>query len=105
MMMNCFCGMVDQWKVYFKPGLLSELFTIPNLQHTARSVSACAEPELSINWIKFCSSDNHYTTVPHCQRSIYAIRFGLSFAAVRYMSQNFLTISAGIEFHQLAQIC
>ena len=48
---------------YFLPGPLSEIFTIANIQHTAKRISTCAEPEFRLSWIKLCSSDKHFTTV------------------------------------------
>ena len=64
MMMNCFCGMVDQRKAepYFQPGLLSEIVTIANLRHATSRVWTCAESEFRLWWMKLYSSDNHYTT-------------------------------------------
>ena len=50
---------------YFQPWPLSEILTIANLRHASRRVWACAEPEFRLSWMKFCSSDNHYTTAPH----------------------------------------
>ena len=49
---------------YFQPWPLSEILTIANLRHASRRVWACAEPEFRLSWMKFCSSDNHYTTAP-----------------------------------------
>ena len=57
LLMNCFCGMVDQRKAftpYFQPGPLSEILTIANLWHAARRIWTCG----------LCSSDNHYTAAP-----------------------------------------
>ena len=61
-----FGGMVDRRKVnsYFQPGPLSEILTNANLQHATSRVWTCAEPEFRLGWMKLCSSDNHYTTVP-----------------------------------------
>ena len=51
-------------KPYFQPGPLSEILTIANLRQAGSRISACAEPEFRLWWMKLCSSDNHYTTVP-----------------------------------------
>ena len=67
MIMNCFCGMNDQWKAfmpYFQPGPLSEILTIANLWHAARSVWTWAKSKFRLCWMKLCSSDNHYTMAP-----------------------------------------
>ena len=63
MMMNCFCGMVDQRKA---------LSLISNQDHCQRSspswisntLQAGFEPAHEPAWMKLCSSDNHYTTTP-----------------------------------------
>ena len=65
MMMNCFCGMVDQQKMsYFQPGPLPEILTIANLWIAASRIWTYAEPEFRVCWMKLCSSDNHYTLAP-----------------------------------------
>ena len=51
---------------YFQPGPLSEILTIANLRHTASRIWTCADLEFRLCWIKLYSSDNHYTTAPHC---------------------------------------
>ena len=51
-------------KPYFQPGPLSEILTIANLRHAASRIWTSAEPEFRLCWMKLCSSDNHYTTVP-----------------------------------------
>ena len=38
--------------------------TIANLRHAESRVWTCAEPEFRLSWIKFCSSNKHYTTAP-----------------------------------------
>ena len=49
---------------YFQPGPLLEILTIANLRHTTSRVWTYAEPEFRLSWMKLCSSDNRYTTVP-----------------------------------------
>ena len=61
MMMDCFCRMIDQWKVftsYFQLRPLTEILTIANLWHTVSRVWTCAESEFRFCWMKLCSSDN-----------------------------------------------
>ena len=48
MMMNCFCGMVDRRKA---------INVISSRDH-------CQNSEFRLNWMKLCSSDNHYTVAP-----------------------------------------
>ena len=65
-MMNCFCGMVDQWKAF---SLISsrdhcQRSSPSRISDTPSRVWACAEPEFRLSWMKLCSSDNHYTTAP-----------------------------------------
>ena len=66
MMMNYFCGMVDQRKAfmpYLQPEPLSDILTIANLRHAASRVSNYAESEFRLCWMKLCSSDkqkNHF---------------------------------------------
>ena len=48
------------WSLILKPGILLEIRTIANLEHAASSISASAEPEFSLCWMKLCSSDNHH---------------------------------------------
>ena len=50
--------------LYFQAGPLSEILTIANLRPTASRIWTYAEPEFRFYWMKLCSSDNHYTTVP-----------------------------------------
>ena len=67
MMMNCFCGMVDQrnaFTSYFQPGPLSEILIVANLQHAASRIWTYAEFQFRLCWAKLCSSDNHYSTAP-----------------------------------------
>ena len=56
------CGMADRQKgvgPYFQSGPLLEVDIIANLIWT------CKEPvKLRLHWMKLCSSDIHYTTVP-----------------------------------------
>ena len=40
------------------------VFTIANLWHATNRIWTCAEPEFRFRWMKLCSKDNHYTTVP-----------------------------------------
>ena len=65
MMMNCFCGMVDERKtislICSRRSEMSEIFTIVNLQHAASRIWTCAKPEFRFHWMKLCSSDNQYT--------------------------------------------
>ena len=41
--------------------LTYEIFDIANIRHAASRT--CAEPEFRLNWMKLCSSDNHYLCV------------------------------------------
>ena len=45
----------------FPAGAIVIDLTIANLQPAASGVRTCAEPEFRRSWMKFCSSDNHYT--------------------------------------------
>ena len=54
MMMNYFCGMVDQRRT------LSEILIIANIRHAAIMIWTCAEPEFSLCWIKLCTRDNQH---------------------------------------------
>ena len=67
MMMNCFCGIPNQRKAFslFPARPISEILTIANLRHAVNKTWIYTEPEFSLFWMKLCSSDNHYTTVPH----------------------------------------
>ena len=56
MIMNCFYGMVDRWKL----GPLSEILTITNLRHAASRIWTCAEPDLSLRWMKLCTTPRHH---------------------------------------------
>ena len=49
---------------YFQPRPLSEILTTANLWHSASRVWTCPEPEFKLSWMKLCSSDNNYSTVP-----------------------------------------
>ena len=49
---------------------MSEILTNANLRHTASRVWTCAETEFKLSWMKFCSSDNHYTTTPELDNHI-----------------------------------
>ena len=60
MMMSSFCGMVDRRKAF------SLISSRGHCQRGSR-IWTCAEPEFRLSWIKLCTSDNYYTTVP--QRS------------------------------------
>ena len=66
MKMNCFCGMVDRRKAlpYFQLEPLPVILTIARLQLATIWIWTCAEPELRLLWMKFCSSGNHYPTAP-----------------------------------------
>ena len=72
MMMNCFHGMVDWRKVL-------NLISSQDQRHRSSPSRisdttwvgfwTCTKPEFRLCWMKLCSSDNHYTTVPlhpHC---------------------------------------
>ena len=54
MMMNYFCGMVDQQRT------LSEILTIANIRHAAIRIWTCAEPEFRLCWMKLCTRDNQH---------------------------------------------
>ena len=65
-MMKCFCGLVDWPKVF---SLISsqdhcQRSFIANLWHSMSRVWTCTEPEFRLSWMKLCSSDNHYNTMP-----------------------------------------
>ena len=63
---DCFCGMVDQQKVFnlFPVGtIVREILNIVNLCHTSE-IWTCTKPEFRLWWMKLCSSDKHYTPVP-----------------------------------------
>ena len=66
MMMNCFCGMAERQKTF---SLISSR-TIERDPHHRESLThhkqdlKLAEPEVRLSWMKWCSSDNYYTTVP-----------------------------------------
>ena len=69
-------------KPYFQPRPLSEILTIANHQHAASSTWTCAEPEFRLCWMKLCSSDNHYTTVPANVSSISLLLFFWEFTSI-----------------------
>ena len=48
----------------FPAVIIADIVTIANLQHATSRISICAESEFRLCWMKFCGSDNHYTTVP-----------------------------------------
>ena len=66
MLMNCFCGMVDQWKAFS---------LISSRDHYQRSSPSWISEVLRAGsnlrrtwvpaWLKLRSSDNHYNTAPH----------------------------------------
>ena len=66
MMKNCFCSMVDQQKVL----ALLPIRTIVRETHHREFLTHCkqdfhlAEPDFRLWCMKFCSTDNHYTTSP-----------------------------------------
>ena len=61
MIMNCFCGMVDQQEAFCQRSSPSPILSkiIP-----ASIIWMFAELELRLRWIKLSSSDNHYTMTP-----------------------------------------
>ena len=72
MMMNCFCGMVDQRKAcslissWNHP--LSEILIMANLRYSVSRIWTWEEPEFRLRWMKLCSSDNHSSTALHHAR-------------------------------------
>ena len=63
-MINCFCGMAEQRKAFriiSSQDHLSEILTIANIRRAASRIWTCLEPEFRLCWMKFCSSDNHFT--------------------------------------------
>ena len=60
MMMNCFCGMVDQRKAF---SFISSQDLCQKI--SSPSIWICTEPEFRLWWMKLCSSDNHNTTAPY----------------------------------------
>ena len=63
----------------FPAGSIADIVTIANLQHATSRISIWAESEFRLCWMKFCSSDNYYTTVPrrHFQLTFWhKARFG-----------------------------
>ena len=50
--------------VLFPAGTISEILTIVNLRHAASRIWSCAEHQFRFSWMKLCSSDNYYSTVP-----------------------------------------
>ena len=67
-MIDCFCGMVDQRKVF---SLISSQdhcqrsSPLQTCKHAASRIWTCAEPEFKICWKKLCSIDHNYTMAPH----------------------------------------
>ena len=49
---------------YSQPGQLSDILAVANFVHARSRIWACAEPDLTLCWMKFCSSYYHYTTAP-----------------------------------------
>ena len=49
---------------YFQLGPLPEILSIANLRCATSRIWTCAEPDFRLSWMKLCSSNNHYTTVP-----------------------------------------
>ena len=49
---------------YFQPRPLSEILTTTNFRHVMSRIWIGTEPEFRLSWMKLCSSDNHYTTLP-----------------------------------------
>ena len=47
------CWPTNSDKLYFQPGLLSEIITIKNLRHAASRIWTCIEPEFRLRWMKF----------------------------------------------------
>ena len=61
MMVNYFCGMVDQQKALRLTSIVRDPYH-RNLQHAVSRTWTCTEPEFRLCWMKLCSSD--YTTAP-----------------------------------------
>ena len=81
MIMNCFCGMVDQRKAF---SFISSQDLCQKI--SSPSIWTCTEPEFRFWWMKLCSSDNHNTTAPYITTTLHhhtplhhgAISFSLS---------------------------
>ena len=68
LLMNWFCQMVDQQKVfmpYFQLGPLSQIFTIVNFWHATNWVWTYTESEFRHYWMKLYSIDDHHTREKH----------------------------------------
>ena len=61
-----FCGMADQRKTFslISSQDHSQRYLPSRIFGTPSRIWTCAEPEFRLCWMKFCSSDNHYTTAP-----------------------------------------
>ena len=57
MMMNYLCGMANREKAF-------SLISCRDCCQRSSPSRICAEREFRLCWMKLCSSDNHYTTVP-----------------------------------------
>ena len=55
MMVNCFCGMVDQQKALRLTSIVRDPYH-RNLQHAVSRTWTCTEPEFRLCWMKLCSS-------------------------------------------------
>ena len=49
---------------YFQSGPLLERLTFTNLRHATSRIWTCREPDIRFSWMKLCSSNNYFTTVP-----------------------------------------
>ena len=81
-MMNCFCAMVYRRKAFslisswdhcqrFSPSQISDM--------QRAGFETRSEPEITLRWLKLCSSDNHYTIIPCTIWSFYSSKSYLPF--------------------------
>ena len=65
LIMNCTCGMVDQWKVFIS--LISSRDHCQSsspLQISTSRIWICTVTEFKLCWMKLGCSDNHHTMAP-----------------------------------------
>ena len=81
-MMNCFYAMIYRRKAFslisswdhcqrFSPSQISDM--------PRAGFETSAEPEITLRWLKLCSSDNHYTIIPCTLWSFYSSKSYLPF--------------------------
>ena len=75
-------------KTYFQTELFPRVLTIiVNLHQVVSRIWASAEPEFRLCWMKMCSSDIHYTTVPQCIAILFIFIFTIYYC---YYFYNFI---------------